>query len=143
MENKNLKEKIIKNVRNRVVVSNLESEESMKLSKKKQILSLTAVMLVMLTGSFITVNAATDGEVVNKVKDTIKVILVKEDGKKEQVKGTSYIDSNNHAIEKYEINEKGMEHILEVDKTNLNENNLVITDTIKDNGASIVIQNVD
>lgn len=35
MENNKLNKKIIENVRNRVVVSNLESEENMKISKRK------------------------------------------------------------------------------------------------------------
>ena len=78
MEDKELNERIIKNVRNRIVVSNLESEERMKISKKKQIISIAAVCLILLTGSFATVNAATDGKLVENVKDTIKTEAVAE-----------------------------------------------------------------
>ncbi len=85
MENKELNERIIENIRNRVVISNLESEENMKLNKRKQILSIVAVMIVMLTGSFFTVNAATNGELAEKVKDTIQVIFTDKDGKQEEV----------------------------------------------------------
>ena len=83
MERNELNKKIMEKVRNRVVVSNLESEENMKLNKRKQVLSVAAVMVIMLTGSFFTVNAATDGELSNKIKETIRVVLVKEDGSEE------------------------------------------------------------
>lgn len=141
MENNELNKRIIENVRNRVVISNLESEENMKISKRKQVLSLVAVMVIMLTGSFITVNAATNGELTEKVKNTIQVIFTDKDGKQEEVKGTTYIDSNNHTIEKYQIEKDGAEHILEVDKTNLDEENLIIKENINDEGASITIEN--
>ena len=62
MVNNELNKKIVESVRNRVVISNLESEENMKINKRKQIVSLVVVMLIMLTGSFITVNATTNGE---------------------------------------------------------------------------------
>lgn len=136
-----LNKRIIENVRNRVVISNLESEENMKLNKRKQILSLTAIVTIMITGSFFTVNAATNGELADKVKDTVKVIFVKDDGKEEPVEGTTYTNSDNHTIEKFEMNENGIEHTLEIDKTILDEENLVIKDTIKDNEISLVIEN--
>ena len=113
MENNELNNKIIENVRNRVVISNLESEENMKLNKRKQVLSLITVMLVLLTGSFITVNATSNGEVVDQIKDKIKVIFVKDDGKEEQLKGSVYTDSNNHKIEKFEVENNGMEFTTE------------------------------
>lgn len=141
MENNELNKKIIENVRNRIVVSNLESEENMKLNKRKQILSLVAVMTIMLTGSFFTVNATTNGELVEKVKDTIQVIFTDKDGKQEEVKGTTYTDSNNHTIEKYKVEKNGSEHILEVDKTNLDGENLTVKENINDEGASITIEN--
>ena len=81
MVNNELNKKIVESVRNRVVISNLESEENMKINKRKQIVSLVAVMLIMLTGSFITVNAATNGELAEKAKDTIQVIFTDKDGK--------------------------------------------------------------
>ena len=81
MVNNELNKKIVESVRNRVVISNLESEENMKINKRKQIVSLVAVMLIMLTGSFITVNAAANGELAEKAKDTIQVIFTDKDGK--------------------------------------------------------------
>lgn len=140
MENNELNKRIIENVRNRVVITNLESEENMKINTRKQVLSLVAVMVIMLTGSFITVNAATNGELAEKVKDTIQVIFVDKDGKQEEVKGTTYTDSNNHTIEKYKTEKNGTEHTLEVDKNNLDESNLTIKDNINDEQSNITIE---
>lgn len=141
MERNELNKKVIEKVRNRVVVSNLESEENMKLNKRKQILSLAAVMTIMLTGSFITVNAATNGELTEKVKDTIQVIFTDKNGKQEEVKGNTYTDSNNHTIKEYKIEKDGAEHILKVDKTELDGENLTIKESINDEGTSITIEN--
>lgn len=141
MEENKLDEKIIENVRNRVVISNLESEENMKINKRKQILSLMIVSVIMLTGSFITVNAATNGQLAEKVKDTIQVIFTDKDGKQEEVKGSTYTDSNNHTIEKYEIERDGMEHTLEVDRTILDGSDLMFKENINDEEASITIEN--
>lgn len=73
MENNDLERKIINNVRNKIVVSNLEKEANMKISKRKTIISLTALFLILISGSFLTVNAATDGQLVQDVKDLITV----------------------------------------------------------------------
>lgn len=141
MENSELSKRIIENVRNRVVISNLEREENMKLNKRKQILSVMAVMFMMLTGSFFTVNAATNGELAEKVKDSIQVIFTDKDGKQEEVKGTTYTDSNNHTIEKYQIEKNGANYTLEVDKDNLDDSNLTFKENINDGEASITIEN--
>lgn len=141
MVNNELNKKIVESVRNRIVISNLESEENMKINKRKQIVSLVAVMLIMLTGSFITVNAATSGELTEKVKDTIQVIFTDKDGKQEELKGTTYTDSNNHTIEKYHIEKDGTEHTIEVDKSNLNDQNLTFKENINDGDESITIEN--
>lgn len=141
MENNELNKKIIENVRNRVVISNLEREENMKINKRKQILSLVAVMAIMITGGFFTVNAATNGELSEKVKDTIQVIFLDKGGSEEEVKGTTYTDSNNHTIEKYTIEKDGAEHTLEVDKSVLDDSNLTLKENIKDGEANISIEN--
>ena len=113
----------------------------MKINKRKQIVSLVVVMLIMLTGSFITVNATTNGELAEKAKDTIQVIFTDKDGKQEEVKGTTYTDSNNHTIEKYHIEKDGAEHTIEVDKNNLDNQNLTFKENIKDGEESITIEN--
>lgn len=140
MENNELNKRIIENVKNMVVISNLESEENMKLNKRKQISSIVAVMFVMLVGSFFTVNAATDGDLAEKVKDTIQVIFTDKDGKQEEVKGTTYTDSNNHIIEKYQLEKNGAEYILEVDKNNLDGENLTFKENISDGESSVTIE---
>ncbi|MFG6319830.1 MAG: hypothetical protein K1W33_08295 [Clostridia bacterium] len=140
MENNELNKRIIENVRNRVVISNLESEENMKINKRKQILSIAIVMCVMLTGSF-TVNAATNGELAEKVKDTVRVIFTDKDGKQEEVKGTTYTDSNNHIIEKYELEKNGAEYRIEVDKNELEVENLTLKGDISDGETSLTIEN--
>ena len=78
MEINELNKKIINNVRSKVVVSNLEREEKMKINKKKQIISMAAVLMIFLLGGFATVNAATKGQLTQKIKDTITVTLIKE-----------------------------------------------------------------
>ena len=140
MENNELNKRIIVNVINRVVISNLESEENMKINKRKQILSIAIVMCVMLTGSF-TVNAATNGELAEKVKDTVRVIFTDKDGKQEEVKGTTYTDSNNHIIEKYELEKNGAEYRIEVDKNELEWENLTFQGNIIDGETSLSIEN--
>lgn len=75
MENNELNNKILSNVRNRIVVSNLEKEETMRISKRKQIVSLCATLLIILSSSFITVNAATEGKLVEDIKEKYKEIF--------------------------------------------------------------------
>lgn len=79
MENNELNKIIIDKVRSKVVVSNLEREEKMKLSKRKQVISIVAVLMVFLLGGVATVNAATNGKLVEEIKGTLKVFFVKAD----------------------------------------------------------------
>ena len=111
----------------------------MKISKRKQVLSLLTVITIMLAGSFLTVNAATNGELAEKIKDTIKVIFVDKDGNKQEVKGNTYTDNNNHIIEEYRVEDDEIEHIVVIDKTLMNDTNLVANSTVNENGISIVI----
>lgn len=140
MENKELNKKMIQSVRNRIVISNLEEEESMKLNKRKQIVAVIAVTIVMVAGGFITMNAATNGEVVNQIKDKIKVVL-QIDGKEEEVKGTTYQDSNHHTIERYEVEQNGTTHIVEIDKDMLEKEELEVNGTLKEKEINFVIEN--
>lgn len=121
MEKNNLNKRVIENVRNRVVISNIESEVNMNLSKRKQILSVIAVCVIMLGGSAITVNAATDGKLVEKVTETIKVIFRDKNGNQTEIDKADYIDYNKESLEKYEIEEDGIEYNIEVDKNTLED----------------------
>lgn len=77
MESNKLNKAVIDRVRSKVVVSNLEREEKMKMSRKKEIISIVA-LIVFLLGGFVTVNAATNGQVVEGIKGTIKMVFLEE-----------------------------------------------------------------
>jgi len=69
MENNELKKYILKNVKSKIVISNLESEESMKINMKKQVFAVLAVIMLVLVGGFFSVNAATDGKLIENIKE--------------------------------------------------------------------------
>ena len=73
MENNELNKKIINKVRNKIVVSNLEKEEIMKINKKQRIISVTVVLMLFVSGSFISVNAATNGKLAESVGEFINI----------------------------------------------------------------------
>ena len=75
MENNELNNRILKNVRNRIVVSNLEKEEAMKIENRRKVISLCATVVLLLSGSFLTVNAATDGKLAEDIKEKYKEII--------------------------------------------------------------------
>lgn len=139
MVNNDFNSRIVESVRNRIVMSNLEREEKIKLTRRKKILSLVGVMFVVLTGGFATVNAVTNGELVNKVLDTVNVIFIK-DGNEKNLGGYNYTDSNNHEIVKYELEEDGSYFELEVDKTALEENEFNMESVIDEDGDYISIK---
>ena len=93
----------------------------MKLSKRKQILSVVTVCMIMLGGSFITVNAATDGQLVEKVTETIQVVFRDKNGNETEIDGATYVNHNNETVEKYEFEEDGVEYNVEVNKDTLND----------------------
>ncbi len=116
MEDNKLSEKIINNVRNRIVVSNLESEEKMKISKKKQVISIAMICLILLTGSFVTVNAATDGKLVKDVKDTIKTVTVRivKNGEITEMKAEPIeYDENGNGLISYHLTDSNVDVELE------------------------------
>lgn len=47
----------------------------MKISKRKQAISLCATVIILLSGSFLTVNAATDGQLAENIKEKYKEII--------------------------------------------------------------------
>lgn len=72
---KDLEEKILKNFKTSVAISNLEEEVLMKKIFKKQIITLSILVVVLFSGGLLTVNAATDGKVVEDIKETIYNML--------------------------------------------------------------------
>lgn len=134
MESKDLNSAVLKRVRNKIVVSNLESEEKMKINKKKQILSLAAVIVLFLSGGFITVNAATDGQLANNIKDKIiKVVLVDDNGTEKELEGKISTDSKGTVWEIYEYNNQGSMFESMINKTYLENENMSIVEKIKSN----------
>lgn len=142
MESNELNNKIIKNVRNKIVVSALEREESMKIEKRKQVISLCAVMLVIFSGGFMTVNAATNGKVVEEIKDFIQINY---DQSKYKIVGeTDTIDATTgeeHVVYEVQSNDGQEEFLIDTNKTVLEKENLEVNGNIKfetqqDNEAS-------
>lgn len=132
MESKDLNSAVLKRVRNKIVVSNLESEEKMKINKKKQILSLAAVITLFLSGGFITVNAATDGQLANNIKDKIiKVVFVDNNGLEKELEGKISTDSTGNVWETYEYNNQGSVFQSIINKTYLEKQNMSIEEKIK------------
>lgn len=133
MENKELNSRILRNVRSKIVVSNLESEENMKINAKKQILSICAVALIMASGGFFTVNAATNGQLVQDIKEFVTVTLVKSDGTTEKVEGNTRTDENGDTWLEYEQKGEDWEFIMNVKRIELEKNNLGIDAKITEN----------
>ncbi len=122
MENNELKKYILKNVKSKIVISNLESEESMKINMKKQIFSVLAVIMLVLVGGFFSVNAATDGKLIENIKEVIKVTMIKDDGVAVQLDGKEYTDSNGDNWVHYE-NENTQ---IDVNKKEIDVNDLTL-----------------
>lgn len=136
MENDELNKKVLKNVRNKIVVSNLESEEKMKINAKKQILSICAITLIMASGGFFTVNAATNGKLVQDIKEFVTVTIIKQDGTTEKVEGKTRTDEQGNTWLEYEKKGEDWEFIMNVDRIELEKNDLGIDAKITEDGAN-------
>ena len=145
MRNDEFNKKIIENVKNRIVVSNLESEEHMKISKKKQIISIAAMAIIMVTGSFFTVNAATNGELVKKIKEKINITIVNEDGTEETLEDANiYVTDNNEYVVEYLIKDdsntqKQTEESFKIYTNTLEEENKTVDAKVSENETNIEI----
>ncbi len=145
MRNEKLNKRIVENVKNRIVVSNLESEEYMKLNKRKQIISVAAMMIVMITCSFFTVNAATDGELVKKIKEKINITIVNEDGTEETLEDANiYVTDDNEYVVEYLIKDDSNtqnknEESFKIYTNTLEEENKTVDAKIRENETSIDI----
>ncbi len=145
MRNDEFNKKIIENVKNRIVVSNLESEEHMKISKKKQIISIAAMAIIMVTGSFFTVNAATNGELVKKIKEKINITIVNEDGTEETLEDANiYVTDNNEYVVEYLIKDDSntqnqTEESFKIYTNTLEEENKTVDAKVSENETNIEI----
>ena len=128
MVNQKMKNKIRKNVRNMVVISNLEREEIMKTKNIKKTLSIVAILVVLLSSSFITVNAVADGKLANNIKEKVNnIITVKLNRKElngkvtENDDGTVNIDFDDKARLKYSnTDEEASTFEIELDENDVN-----------------------
>lgn len=123
MDNNELNNKIINNVRKKIAISNLEKEDNMKTYKRKQIVSIFAVIVLFVTGSFATVNAATDGELVENVKNFITVKFG--DGNEyKAVEVRKGVDENGNEYLEYELKplDSDEEYSLQIENTADKEN---------------------
>ena len=89
-----------------------------------------AVALVMVSGGFFTVNAATNGQLVQDIKEFVTVTLVKEDGSNQKLEGKTTIDENGDTWLEYGEKGKGWEFKMNVDKLELEKNHLGIDATL-------------
>ncbi len=143
MENNELNNRILKNVRNRIVVSNLEKEEAMKIGKRKQVISLCATVIVLLSGSFLTVNAATDGKLAENIKEKYKeIIMIDYDQNKFNLteEKQEKLPSGQNVVSYTLESKDGQEEIVTVINTdNLENEKLNIKHNINENGESEMI----
>ena len=141
MENNELNNIVLNNVKNKIVVSNLEREVNMKIRKRKEVISLCAVILIFLSGSFITVNAATDGKLAETIKEKyeeIVVVKVDEDKYKVVNEGVQNIDGEDYISYKITSNDG-----LEEQDLLINSENLKITEEIEDEEINIKFENTN
>ncbi len=136
MENNDLNNKIMRNVRSRIVVSNLEKEETMEKSKRKHIISLCATTIILLSGSFLSVNAATDGKLVEDIKEKYKeIITIDYDQSKYKLTETTEEKSptGQNTVTYRMTSNDGQEEIYTIILTEeLDKSNLKIKDNVKE-----------
>ena len=112
-----LSERVLKEFKDNITISKLKEECIMQRKTRKQVLFGTILCTLMLSGSFITVNAATNGQLVENIKDTIKVVFVK-DGNEQEIDGKIHTDENGEYWITFEksLNDAQMQVDLKPDK---------------------------
>lgn len=73
MGNNELNNRVLKNVRSKIVVSSLEREEKMKITKRNKVISICTMLIVVISGGLFTVNATTDGKIAEEIKKAITI----------------------------------------------------------------------
>ena len=68
MNNNELNNRVIENLKNKIAISNFEMEEKQMISRRKRIISFMAIFMVIFTSGFVTVNAMTNNGLVNAIK---------------------------------------------------------------------------
>lgn len=143
MGNNELNNKILKNVRSKIVVSSLESEERMKISKRNKVISICAALMIVVSGGLFTVNAATDGKVAEEIK---KFITIDYDQSKYKVvteNQTEVIDGDEYV--RYELQSiDGQEEIETlINKSELKNQNLTVNVVPTEDGTGVSVDVMD
>ena len=142
MENNDLNNKIMRNVRTRIVVSNLEKEETIEKTKRRHIISLCATTIILLSGSFFSVNAATDGKLVEDIKEKYKeIITIDYDQSKYKITETKEekLPTGQNTVSYRMTSIDGQEEMDTVIMTDeLDKSDLKIKDNVKEENGEVV-----
>ncbi len=139
MENNELNNIVLNKVRNNIVISNLEREERMRVNKKKQVISLCVVAVVFLSGSFFTANAATEGKLVENIKQKCnEIVSIKYDESK--LKLVENKEEKDHAEYRLEtIDGESETIIVYMNKNNLETENATAEINLTEEGCELKI----
>lgn len=92
MMNNDFNNKVLDNVREKIAVSNLEREYNMKMQSKRKVISISMAVILVLLGGFVAVDAASNGEISEKIVNNVQEYLyIKEDGNEEELDKHIYI----------------------------------------------------
>lgn len=138
MENNELNNIVLNKVRNNIVISNLEREERMRVNKKKQVISLCVVAVVFLSGSFFTANAATEGKLVENIKQKCnEIVNIKYDESK--LKLVESKEEKDYAEYILESIDGQSETVVYLNKNNLDTENVTTEINLTEEGCELKI----
>lgn len=138
MENNELNNIVLNKVRNNIVISNLEREERMRVNKKKQVISLCVVAVVFLSGSFFTANAATEGKLVENIKQKCnEIVNIKYDESK--LKLVESKEEKDYAEYILESIDGQSETVVYLNKNNLDTENATAEINLTEEGCELKI----
>lgn len=100
---------ILKNVKEKITISNLEEEYKMKINKKRKIIGLAAAVILLFTGSFFTVDAVSNGEITKSIKEKIKSSIEEQINKEVEVEDVNVQkDENGMETITYKLKDGGI-----------------------------------
>ena len=100
---------ILKNVKEKITISNLEEEYKMKINQKRKIIGLVAAIILLFTGSLFTVDAASNGEITKTIKEKVKSMVEEQINKEVEVEDVNVQkDENGMEIVTYKLKDGGM-----------------------------------
>ena len=100
---------ILKIVKEKITISNLEGEYKMKINQKRKIIGLVAAIILLFTGSLFTVDAASNGEITKTIKEKVKSMVEEQINKEVEVEVVNVQkDENGMEIVTYKLKDGGM-----------------------------------